>query len=459
MSVTQLRNCNFGSTYANATGSTGVGYTIFDDDGIVTTPRTVVGVYQLMSGCGIYAAKVTFPNSFHGQIMWDTGTAFLTASYAAEQYNAEADAAAIETWHTKCDTSFAQDSMGRAQLLSKYASQFGPAIHIDSWFGIDGVVLGENGTACNPVQSVTAARPLANALNIRRYHLIGDLVLDQAHEDWHFCTSMPDGSRVNPAGFSIAYSTFTHTGLNGTMAETSGFDIIMQDCITDNITGLSGQLWRCTMHGSYAMASSAGLLLQTCVNLNGNSNPVRIFVDDNVNAGFFRAQGWTGLLHLYNVRHANSYAHVSAQGATVEIMPSCTAGRIWIEGAAKVINGAGSGCVVDLSALTAMSSSLDVMSGSILAISSSLANVSSSVGTTYNEVLHLSSSLSIMSGTITQISSSVGFIEAIEGGRWHIVGNQMVFYAANGMSEVARFDLFDSVGNPTMDAVFERKRS
>ena len=30
MSVTQLRNCNFGSTYANATGSTGVGYTIFD---------------------------------------------------------------------------------------------------------------------------------------------------------------------------------------------------------------------------------------------------------------------------------------------------------------------------------------------------------------------------------------------------------------------------------------------
>ena len=89
MSLQQLRNCNFGLNRANATGSSGVGYALLDTLGSVVTPRTTSGVYQLTSGSGIYAAYVTFPDSFHGQLLWDTGTAFATASYATEQVNVE----------------------------------------------------------------------------------------------------------------------------------------------------------------------------------------------------------------------------------------------------------------------------------------------------------------------------------------------------------------------------------
>lgn len=89
MSLSQIRNCSFGSSRANATGSTGVGYTVLDTVGSTVISRTTTGVYQLTSGSGLYAAYVSFPDSFHGQIMWDTGTAFVTASYAVEQYNAE----------------------------------------------------------------------------------------------------------------------------------------------------------------------------------------------------------------------------------------------------------------------------------------------------------------------------------------------------------------------------------
>lgn len=60
MLLQQLRNVNFGRTRANATGSTGVGYTIMDVSGSVVSPRTTIGVYQLESGSGIYAAYVTF---------------------------------------------------------------------------------------------------------------------------------------------------------------------------------------------------------------------------------------------------------------------------------------------------------------------------------------------------------------------------------------------------------------
>lgn len=89
MALDQLRNCNFGRSRANATGSTGVGYTLLDVSGSIVQARTTNGVYQLTSGSGLYAAYISFPDRFRGQVMWDTGIAFLTASYATEQYNVE----------------------------------------------------------------------------------------------------------------------------------------------------------------------------------------------------------------------------------------------------------------------------------------------------------------------------------------------------------------------------------
>jgi len=89
MTLSQLRNVNFGSNKANATGSLGVGYTLLDYAGSTVQARTTAGVYQLLSGSGIYAAYISFPDGFRGQVMWDTGTAFSKTYYAAEQYNVE----------------------------------------------------------------------------------------------------------------------------------------------------------------------------------------------------------------------------------------------------------------------------------------------------------------------------------------------------------------------------------
>lgn len=89
MPLQQLRNVNFGLNRSNATGSLGVGYTLLDTTGNVITPRTVDGVYQVEVGSGIYAAYVTFPDNFRGQLLWDTGSMFPVKSYAAEHVNVE----------------------------------------------------------------------------------------------------------------------------------------------------------------------------------------------------------------------------------------------------------------------------------------------------------------------------------------------------------------------------------
>lgn len=87
MSLQQVRNCNFGRLKANATGSSGVGFTLLDTAGNVTSSRTTAGVYQ--TAPGIYGAYIEFPDDFRGQILWDTGTAFATTFYATEAYNVE----------------------------------------------------------------------------------------------------------------------------------------------------------------------------------------------------------------------------------------------------------------------------------------------------------------------------------------------------------------------------------
>lgn len=90
MALDQLRNVNFGRNRANVTGSTGVGYTLMDVSGSIVAPRTTVGVYQLTSGSGLYAAYISFPNNFRGQVMWDCpAVGVLSQSFATEQYNVE----------------------------------------------------------------------------------------------------------------------------------------------------------------------------------------------------------------------------------------------------------------------------------------------------------------------------------------------------------------------------------
>lgn len=94
MALDQLRNCNFGRNRANVTGSMGVGYTVLDVSGSTVIPRTTAGVYQLTPGSGLYAAYISFPDRFRGQILWDcpavTGSlGILSQSFATEQFNIE----------------------------------------------------------------------------------------------------------------------------------------------------------------------------------------------------------------------------------------------------------------------------------------------------------------------------------------------------------------------------------
>jgi hypothetical protein len=59
---------------------------------------------------------------------------------------------------------------------------------------------------------------------------------------------------------------------------------------------------------------------------------------------------------------------------------------------------------------------------------------------------------------ITEVQGEISFIKDMRGGRWRVVGDQMIYYKEDNLTEVARFDLFDVDGNPAMTAIYDRTR-
>ena len=53
----------------------------------------------------------------------------------------------------------------------------------------------------------------------------------------------------------------------------------------------------------------------------------------------------------------------------------------------------------------------------------------------------------------------LALVHSILGGKQQIIGNQLVCYAADNATEVARFNLFDAAGDPTMVSVYLRTRA
>jgi len=57
---------------------------------------------------------------------------------------------------------------------------------------------------------------------------------------------------------------------------------------------------------------------------------------------------------------------------------------------------------------------------------------------------------------VKDTGANVSTIKEIETGRWKIENNQLILYASDNTTEIARFNLFDRDGQPTEDQVFDR---
>jgi len=61
--------------------------------------------------------------------------------------------------------------------------------------------------------------------------------------------------------------------------------------------------------------------------------------------------------------------------------------------------------------------------------------------------------------TADTFGALMNFIYDVEGGRWKVENDQMIFYKADNVTELCRFNLKDAAGQPVMTDVMERERA
>jgi hypothetical protein len=201
-----------------------------------------------------------------------------------------------------------------------------------------------------------------------------------------------------------------------------------------NIQEISAGVWNLELTGTYNSLSAADLLLSSSTNIDQSFN-----VEDIWSYNIFGSSA-------ENLLFSSSLA--TPQSSSIDY--SLISESVWtydISGS-KPLD-------LLLTSSNATTASIDYQQ-----VSSAVwdADVSfySNTNTFGNSITTISSSISVMSDAVTAISQQINEIKDIQYGRWKIENNQMIFYKEDNITEVARFDLYDSSGVPTMDAVFER---
>jgi hypothetical protein len=141
-------------------------------------------------------------------------------------------------------------------------------------------------------------------------------------------------------------------------------------------------------------------------------------VEFSLNAAAVNISGWTGPLKLTNKTGSNRTV-VNCHSGSIIIDSTCVAGTIQLLGVGYLeADNSGPGCQIDTDGFVSIES------------------------------------------IITQVweHADATFLKDIEGGRWRILNNQMIFYKEDNNTEIARFNLFDSSGSPTETNVYERQR-
>jgi len=75
-----------------------------------------------------------------------------------------------------------------------------------------------------------------------------------------------------------------------------------------------------------------------------------------------------------------------------------------------------------------------------------------------NTVLEINAKSTHIKRDADETKRHTTFIHEIEAGRWKIKNNQMIFYASDNKTEIAKFNLYDKDGNPTEINPVERRR-
>lgn len=207
-------------------------------------------------------------------------------------------------------------------------TQLLPAIFIDADNGDDAGA----GTPTDPVATVTAARVLADADNLREYRFRGAISLTEDHTDWTFIgLGAEEANSIALAGYAVDRSKFQSCTLTGSMSGA----IEAEQCDLGIISGLEGMFRRCGLTSStITLASNISIVFDSCFSeVPGTSTPI-VDCDGAMSVSF---RNYSGGIQLNEI-HDGTMVSVDIDPGHLILDSTCDGGTVLVRGHGHLTN-------------------------------------------------------------------------------------------------------------------------
>lgn len=322
-----------------------------------------------------------------------------------------------------------------AQLDEIEYASFNGGVTVDVVNGVPGT--GEYlddpiGTPRVPSNNLTDALAIATDRGFTRLYIRGDIDFDSAL----------DFSNFEVVGESPAKSLITIDGL----ATTTGMEIkfatvtgildgenFLSACTVTDLEYVNGRLFNCGLIGDIELSGGADAVLNDCYTVDQDNPPV---IDLGGTGQSLVMPNYSGLCTLHNLSDSSQEVGVGMDAGAIILDKTITAGTIIIAGVGTCTDEFGTTILTGT-----WNGNVNVNTSALL----SNASLSNAVWTT-SEALEL--------------LTNIEYIKDVESGRWKMdtATNQMIFYKADNLTEVVRFDLFNKSGAPDTENIYERTR-
>jgi len=331
---------------------------------------------------------------------------------------------------------------------------------------IDGVDSDDKdaGTYSKPVKTLSKVKELSDKFGFKAVDVIGDITLNTSHnfKRFTFIGESPKKSKITIEPIADVFKTeFENANVEGTLDGNSE----LLYCETGDINYVDGTIKQCMLTGTITLSGNAQAdFLWPVSGVAGTDTPEISMAGSGSSLAMRGLEGGILISH----KTGPEAVSIDLQSGQAKIdMATVINGKIVVRGDGKCIDSVTgehlwSGMYGDLEILNETNSAranareiwesmLDDydIPGTAGDILNSLA-----AGATPAEVAAAVWADSEAVGLI----ANVQFIKSIEGGKWKIESNHMIFFEDDNTTEVARFALFGSTGLPTSTDVFERVR-
>ena len=223
---------------------------------------------------------------------------------------------------------------------------FGGIVYVHDDNGVSGTTY-PIGTKANPVNNITDARTIADALDIEKFSLTGSFTLDQSFAGKQLVGGSAQLDFLNLNGMSVNGCLISDLTLSGTQ----NGKVDVRNCTLDGHTvsaylGLNGIYTNCVLLKDSQMALYG---IATFDNVAGGTAEGGI-VDLNGSAKIFSMINCTGTWTMKNAQSGFPYGAVLTLefiSGDIIIDSSCIGGTVSVAGVVNTIDNSGAGCIVN----------------------------------------------------------------------------------------------------------------